>query len=227
MSKLWSLVVTLVWLMPTAGFSEDLNYDFLDLGYSHAILSNTMNGHGYQIDGNYDVSNGFFLQGAYSHQSFDYAVVPPFASSETYSDYRLGAGWHYTLNKSIDFIAHLSYGHDAMKFESSTPPLPSANGSSSGYIAGVGIRTALTSNLEFEANFEHSSLGIVNTVYPAPPKCPTCITLITSQAPDMAGNTLSGTFRYNVTDHFALGLEYDHGNSYGESRWLLAGRWYY
>ena len=207
--------------LPAAAANFD--YSYLDLAYSgtHDDIS-TANANGYGVDGSWALgASGFTLETSYEHRSFGSLHIYPGATL-TPESWNLGAGYHFALGNSLDFIAHADYSSAKTGFSVGSFRDSQKN---NGYVFGVGVREELSDDFDLDEWLEHDDTGF-NQFGPYTTSCGTgtCVLLLNWQQ-NGSENVVSAAARYLVTGALGVGLEYRHSSLEGANEWLLSARW--
>ncbi len=222
------VVAALVIAAPVAAGAAAPAYNYLDLSYSRANLSNDASaaisglsgGNGYQLAGSYGITNSFFLGASYGHNNFNggftTAGLPPAGSPAGgffVKYYALTLGGHLPITDSVDFVGRVSYVSDSWRQGPSNdifPGLPvSSSATKTGYDLGVGLRAMLNDRLELSAFVDRDDAGLLG------------------QNQNSVETIGSVGALYNFTRRYGLGVSYAHSNQDGGNNWMLTGRWYF
>ena len=205
--------------------AADLDYSFLDLGYSRQIHDKLERGSGYELAGSYGLADNFFVTAAYKHNIFTDDTLSASASFD-YSNhsYLLGGGYHYGLSASTDLVARVMYGRAYSETQLGSFSLTDSH---SGYDLGIGLRGSPATSLELEAFVDHDDLGYDHRIStPCTGTFTRCVLVITNET-DGIENVISTDARYRFTTEFSLGAGYRHSSLQSANEWLLYGRWSY
>ena len=140
-------------LIPGFAQAEGFDYTYAEVGYISADFDTagiSVDGDGFGINGSYAITDTYHLFAEYSSLGFDFSI--------DLNQLAVGAGGHYALSPTMDFVGTLAY-LDA--------EIDSGFGSISedGFGVGIGVRGALNSSFEWEAGIEYSDLGDSDTSF--------------------------------------------------------------
>ncbi|MGY6518027.1 MAG: Ax21 family protein [Lysobacteraceae bacterium] len=123
-------------LLPFAASANELSYSFVELGY--AGVDSSVDASGAAVRGSVAVGDSFYLHGAYKDLRTE--RIGMFARRLSVEEWNLGAGYRLAIGASTDLISELSYQE-----------LRVMGQTGDGWIAEVGVRSALASNFELRA----------------------------------------------------------------------------
>lgn len=213
----WNRIVFVATLcvLSAQSHADQLGYSYLEASYTRPSQDWLSDGRGYAIGASLDLSQSLFAGASYAHDIYHGVGL----SEPTVDDYRLGAGWHWGLSTSTDFVAQLSYARAHMQIHAAGAlfDMPANNG----YALGAGVRTYLTPRLELDAFFDHDTVGLVYE----PSICVgTCSFRTGSGASENVGSI---GVTYLIWDSLSLGLHYSRSNDEAAARWQASARWYF
>jgi long-subunit fatty acid transport protein len=205
--------------LPTAAYSADLSYKYLDLAYSSAATTaegdTLQDGTGYRADGNYGLGDSFFLEGAYQTDQFRYSMASFRASHSAFiAQYRrVGVGYHLPLTEQLDLVTHLDFGR--VRTTENDIGYTTVHGNN-GYVVGVGLRWEAVAGLELDAGLDHDDMAFGNALS----------TCCSGGAVRQSGseNVLSAAVRYRFISWLGVGLEYQSSSYDGWREWLISLR---
>ncbi|HEY9183548.1 MAG TPA: hypothetical protein VIQ99_10130, partial [Gammaproteobacteria bacterium] len=102
-SLLCSLVPTALLAQAVEGGSQ-MSYSAFDVSYLVDVEIDgpgSVDGDGLELGGSYEITEKFYLFGAWQEQSFDFGIDG--------RQLELGGGFHTPLSNTVDFVATLSY----------------------------------------------------------------------------------------------------------------------
>ena len=156
------LALTLLAALPFAAAAQDssgLNYNYVEGGYV-ATSSDDIDADGWGINASAALTPNWSLFGSYTGQETDpFFVGSTRVDSSNADQWRLGVGYNYGIGTNTDLVARVAY--DKHKVDDVTIGGVNYGGAGDvdGYSAEVGVRSALTNNLEGYAlaGYEDSS----------------------------------------------------------------------
>ena len=140
-------------LLPVFAQAEGFDYTYVEVGYISADFDTagiSVDGDGFGINGSFAINDDYHLFAEYSSLGFDFSI--------DLNQLAVGAGMHYGLSPTIDFVGTLAY-LDA--------EVDSGFGSVSedGFGIGIGVRGRLNSTFEWEAGIDYADVGGSNTSF--------------------------------------------------------------
>ncbi len=140
-------------LLPGFAQAEGFDYTYVEVGYISADFDTagiSIDGDGFGINGSYAITDDYYLFVGYSSLGFDFSI--------DLNQLAVGAGWHYGLSPTIDFVGTLAY----LDAEVDSPV---GSISEDGFGIGIGVRGKLNSTFEWEAGIEYSDVGGSDTSF--------------------------------------------------------------
>jgi Ax21 family sulfation-dependent quorum factor len=142
-----------------ASAADGLNYNYVEGGYV-ATSSDDIDADGWGINASAALTPNWSLFGSYTGQETDpFFVGSTRVDSSNADQWRLGVGYNYGIGTNTDLVARVAY--DKHKVDDVTIGGVNYGGAGDvdGYSAEVGVRSALTNNLEGYAlaGYEDSS----------------------------------------------------------------------
>jgi hypothetical protein len=128
-----------------ASANDEINYNYLELGYDYFNLSGNNHADGLYLNGAFDLSDRFYLGGYYNNLSTD------LADSDRYG---LFLGFHTDISNNTDFYSNIRMGQiDTKFFDSFT------------YGAEFGTRTAFNEHFELITLAAYNQLEKISDGY--------------------------------------------------------------
>ncbi len=134
-------------LLPVFAQADEYDYTFVEAGYISAdfdAVGIDLDGDGFGIKGSFAINDDYHLFAEYSSLGFDFSI--------DLNRLAVGAGLHFDLSPTIDFVGTIAYLD--YEFDSGFGSI-----SEDGYGIGVGLRGAMQSNFEWEAGVDYSDVG--------------------------------------------------------------------
>ena len=135
-------------LLPAFAQADGHNYTFLEAGFVTADFDSSgvdVDGDGFEINGSFAINDDYHLFAEYSSLGFDFSI--------DLNRLAVGAGVHFDLSPTIDFVGTLAY----LDYEVDTGLFGSV--SEDGYGIGIGLRGTLQNDFEWEAGIDYADVG--------------------------------------------------------------------
>lgn len=129
----------------------DFSYNHLELGYIDTELDTSgfdVDGDGYGVNVSMALNDQIHLVAGYASQDFDFGV--------DVDQWQAGAGYHYSFNPNVDFVATVTY-------LDVTIDTPFRDVDDDGFGLGAGVRGRLGEQFEVEAGLDYVDLGDSDT----------------------------------------------------------------
>ena len=143
-----SILCGLLLAVSTTAMADDLNYNFLSLGYERIELDNDfgfdVDGDGWTIGGSFEVGESWFLFAGYGMGDFDFGV--------DLDQWAAGGGYHLPMADNVDFVATLSY----QRADISAGVLSVDD---DGFGASVGLRAMVSERVELNGSVDYVDFG--------------------------------------------------------------------
>lgn len=134
--------------LPFAASAADLDYSYLEGGYTSIDADGGLDADGWVIGGSAAIAPNVHVFGSYGSTELDGADL-----EDTDIDggiARIGLGWNTGINDQNDLVVRANY----LKIDTDFP-----GGDTDGYEAEVGLRTAFTPNFETYAAAGYADIG--------------------------------------------------------------------
>ena len=144
--------------------AADLDYSYLDVGYSSQKADLNDGGRGYSLEADYAFTNHLFVEGLYQKNSFnDQERTPTFLSGNfDVKHVRLGIGAHGAPLDHLDIYAILAVSNTDL--DANYPFSYSFHDSKASSDFVLGMRTYWSDSFEFDASFESSDNAHITQV---------------------------------------------------------------
>lgn len=186
--KMFPLLAVAGLLVPAVSPAADISYSYGDLVYQ-MLDSEADDGDGFALRGSYEVTGNIYVLGGYQDGDFD--------AGASYTNYRLGGGYHAPINDTADWYGQLTWEN----YEVETPFLGSTiTFEDDGFGLEGGARVMLTSDFELNGHVKYLDVG--------------------EDSDTLVG--VGGLF--HATEQFAVGAEYEDGDT---SAFSLFARWHF
>ena len=143
-----SILCGLLLAVSTAAMADDLNYNFLSLGYERIELDDDfgfdVDGDGWTIGGSFEVGESWFLFAGYGMADFDFGI--------DLDQWAAGGGYHLPMADNVDFVATLSY-------QRADVSAGSLSVDDDGFGASVGIRAMVSERVELNGSINYVDFG--------------------------------------------------------------------
>lgn len=141
-----SLGLASLLLLAGPALAQDLNYNFIELGYVEFDLDDDIvdvDGDGFGIGGSFEIGETMFVTVGYSSADFDFDI--------DFDQLSVGLGLHAPISNNVDFIGEISYvSAEASAFGFSEDD--------DGFGASVGIRGMVSQAVELEGSIDYIDL---------------------------------------------------------------------
>lgn len=125
--------------------NDDINYNYLELGYGYVDFSNNSHADGFYLDGAFDLSNRFYLGGFLDLRDI---------GNNDFDRYGVTLGFHTIGTGKTDFYSELDLGR-----------LDLRQGESTTYGLNVGTRTAFNNRFELISKLGYTHIDRANDGY--------------------------------------------------------------
>lgn len=143
-----SILCGLLLAVSTTAMADDLNYNFLSLGYERIELDDDFgfdaDGDGWTIGGSFEVGESWFLFAGYGMGDFDFGI--------DLDQWSAGGGYHLPMADNVDFVATLSYQRADIS-------AGSLSLDDDGFGASVGIRAMVSERVELNGAVNYVDFG--------------------------------------------------------------------
>ncbi len=142
-------------LLPVFAQADGFDYTYVEAGYISADLDTggiSVDGDGFGINGSFAITDTYHLFAGYSTLGFDFSI--------DLNQLAVGAGMHFPLSPTIDFVGTLAYLDAEIE-----APLFGATVSEDGFGIGIGVRGRLNSTFEWEAGIDYADVGDSSTSF--------------------------------------------------------------
>ena len=143
-----SILCGLLLAVSTTAFADDLNYNFLTLGYDRVDLDDDLgfdvDGDSWNIGGSFEVGESWFLFAGYGMGDFDFGI--------DLDQWSAGGGYHLPMADNVDFVATLSYQRADIS-------AGSLSLDDDGFGASVGIRAMVSERVELNGTVSYVDFG--------------------------------------------------------------------
>ena len=143
-----SILCGLLLAVSSTAFADDLNYNFLTLGYDRVDLDDDLgfdvDGDSWNIGGSFEVGESWFLFAGYGMGDFDFGI--------DLDQWSAGGGYHLPMADNVDFVATLSYQRADIS-------AGSLSLDDDGFGASVGIRAMVSERVELNGAVNYVDFG--------------------------------------------------------------------
>jgi len=126
------MTLALLAALPLAANAGELNYNYVEAGYSPFNSNNSLDADGLTVNGSYAITENIHAFGGYSKFNFDHTPVD-------LDTWNIGLGYNYGLSTKTDLLVRAAYEKAYLDHGFANPD---------GWYGETGVRSLITNNVE-------------------------------------------------------------------------------